>query len=436
VLSTPTIGTGVSIDLRGHFKAVFGIFQGVTPDSESRQALARVRESVPRFVWAAHFSPSKVGNGSCNYRDVARSATKSVRSNISLLKEVDFDLDTQSDPIALRTWAKMSARVNASLWNYRKELRNGLSIEGHQVTIVTDDLTKLFGQTHITHEMVHSLADGSLQVSGFEFLGWQHDAEGIDRVIQSIAKIRTQNQNAEAIAISDSPEISSTEYKKIKDQTIQTARKRNSKRKHELQCRYPVEITPEVKLKDDGGWYAQLRLHYYLEHDPELVKLHDMQELQGHLDRGDGKILVQDVRLLTAQVEALRSLKILDLLKPGEPIRATDPEIQHVITLATHYKEDIKALFNLTITDKVAPMAIVQSILNKIGIKLTCTGRDRAPDGRRGGIRVYKYYAPTDDRETIFAEWEKSDMAMLQTLMEVSGCDSFSEIDEWIQLSA
>lgn len=36
VLATPTIGTGVSIDIRGHFKAVFGIFQGVTPDTESR----------------------------------------------------------------------------------------------------------------------------------------------------------------------------------------------------------------------------------------------------------------------------------------------------------------------------------------------------------------------------------------------------------------
>lgn len=436
VLSTPTIGTGVSIDLRGHFKAVFGIFQGVTPDAESRQALARVREAVPRYVWAAHFSPSKIGNGSCNYRDVAQSMTKAVKYNISLLKEVDFDLDEQSDPIALRTWAKMAARVNASLWSYRKELRNGLSLEGHHVTLITDDLTKLFGQTFVTGEMVRSLTNGTLQIPGFEFLAWKHDAESIDRVIQTIAKIRTQNQNAEAIAISTSPEISSAEYDDLKDQPTQTTRKRHSKRKHELQHRYPIEITPELKLKDDEGWYAQLRLHYYLSRDPEFVKLHDMQELEGHLDRGDGKIAVQDVRLLTAQVEVLRSLNLLEFLKPDQKIRASDPEIQQAVSFTQQYKEEIKTLFNITVTEKLAPMAIVQALLGKIGIKLTCTGRDVAPDGRRGGVRVYKYYPPTDDRETIFAEWEKRDMAMLQMLMEITGCDSFSEMDDWMQLSA
>ncbi|KAM3094232.1 plasmid replication protein, CyRepA1 family [Phormidesmis sp. 146-35] len=436
VLSTPTIGTGVSIDIRGHFKAVFGIFQGVTPDSESRQALARVRESVPRYVWAAYFSPSKIGNGSCHYREVAQSMTKAVKYNISLLKDVDFDLDEQSDPISLRTWAKMAARVNASLWSYRKELRNGLLMEGHQVTVVTDDVAKLFGQTFVTGEMLRSLADGSLQISGFEFLGWRHDAEGTDRVIQSIAQIRTQNQKAEAIAISASPELSAAEYDELKDQSTQTTRKRHSKRKHELQRRYPIEITPELKLKDDEGWYSQLRLHYYLSYDPEFVKLHDMQELQGHLDRGDGKISVQDLRLLTAQVEALRSLKILDFLRPDEKIRASDSEVQHVVSFATQYKEDIKTLFNITITEKLAPMAIVQALLGKIGLKLTCTGRDQAADGRRGGVRVYKYYPPTDDRETIFAEWEKRDISTLQTLMEVTGCDSFSEMDDWMQLSA
>ncbi len=436
VLSTPTIGTGVSIDVRGHFKAVFGIFQGVTPDSESRQALARVRESVPRFVWGAHFSPVKIGNGSCNYRDVARSMTKTVKYNISLLKEVDFDLDEQSDPIALRTWAKMAARVNASLWSYRKELRNGLFMEGHQVTIVTDDATKIFAQTPVIEEMLYLLKNGSLQVPGFEFLDWRHNAQTTEQVVQAITKIRTQNQKAEAIAISTSAELSSAEYDELKDHSSQTTRKRNSKRKHELQRRYSVEITPEVKLKDDEGWYAHLRLHYYLTHDPEFVQLHDMQELQGHLDRGNGKVAVQDLRLLTAQVEALRSLKLLDVFKLDEKIRATDPEVQHIVSFAMQYKDDIKTLFNVTITEKLAPMAIVQALLGKIGVKLTCTGRDQAPDGRRGGVRVYRYHPPTDDRATIFDEWEKRDLATLQTLMEVTGCGSFSDMDNWMQMSA
>lgn len=434
VLATPTIGTGVSIDIRGHFKAVFGIFQGVTPDSESRQALARVREPVPRFVWAAHFGPGKIGNGSCNYRDVARSMTKAVRYNIALLKDVDFDLDEQSDPIALRTWAKMAARVNASLWRYRREMRSGLLLEGHHVTVVTDDLSKIFGQLPIGDATLQDLTNGVLQIPGFEFLGWRHNAQTIEQITQLVGVIRTRNQTAEAIAVSDSPEITAEEYQELKEQANQTAQKRNSKCKHELKKRYNVDtVTPEIKLKDDEGWYTQLRLHYYLTHDPEFVRLHDMQELEDHLERGDGKISIQDVKLLTAQVEALRSLRVLEFLDPDAKTRATDDLVQFVSTTARDHRDDIKTLFNISVTDKLAPMAIVQALLGKLGVKLVCTGRDVAPDGRRGGLRVYKYFPPEDDRNTIFEQWEKRDRSLMQMLMDVTGCNSFSDLDDWIQ---
>jgi archaellum biogenesis ATPase FlaH len=434
VLATPTIGTGVSIDVRGHFKAVFGIFQGVTPDSESRQALARVREAVPRYVWAAHFGHGKIGNGSCNYRDVAQSMTKAVKYNISLLKEVDFDLDEQSDPIALRTWAKMAARVNASLWRYRREVRGGLLLEGHNVTVVTSDLTKIMGNVAITEQMGFDLETGALEIPGFEVLGLKHDVQKSEQISQLISAIRVRNQNAEAIAVSDSPEITHDEYQELKEQTHQTVQKRNSKQKHELQKKYATEnVTPELKLKDDDGWYLQLRLHYYLAQDPDFVRLHDMQELEEHLERGNGKISIQDVKLLTAQVEALRMFQVLEFLKPGEKIRATDDLVQFIAKTALEGREDIKTLFGITVTEKQAPMAVVQGLLGKIGIKLTCTGRDVAPDGRRGGIRVYKFFPPEDGREVIFAEWEKRDRAMLQTLMDVTGCNSFDELDDWIE---
>ncbi|NDJ17509.1 plasmid replication protein, CyRepA1 family [Myxacorys almedinensis] len=433
VLATPTIGTGVSIDVRGHFKAVFGIFQGVTPDCESRQALARVREAVPRYVWAAHFGHGKIGNGSCYYRDVAQSMTKAVRYNVSLLKDVDFDLDEQSDPIALRTWAKMAARVNASLWRYRQELRNGLLLEGHDVTTITDDAEKILGQP-VTEQMHHDLTSGTLQVAGFEFLGWRHDAQAAEQIAQLVAAIRTRNQTAEAIAVSDSPEITSEEYDEIKKQINQSTQHRNSKYKHELQKRYATtNVTPELKLKDDNGWYTQLRLHYYLTHDPDFVRLHDMQELEEHLERGNGKIALQDVKLLTAQVEALKLFRVLEFLTPGEKIRATDELVQFIAAQALECREDIKTLFGITVTKKQAPMALSQALLGKIGVKLTCTGRDVAADGRRGGPRVYKYFPPQDGRNAIFAEWEKRDQSLLQTLMEVTGCSSFSEMDDWIQ---
>ncbi|MUL39448.1 plasmid replication protein, CyRepA1 family, partial [Gloeocapsopsis dulcis] len=42
VLASPSIETGVSLDLKGHFTSVWGIFQGVQAESSARQALARL----------------------------------------------------------------------------------------------------------------------------------------------------------------------------------------------------------------------------------------------------------------------------------------------------------------------------------------------------------------------------------------------------------
>ncbi len=425
VLATPTIGTGVSIDVRGHFKAVFGLFQGVTPDAESRQALARVREPVPRLVWAARFGPGKVGNGSCNYQDVIQATTKAVQYNIALLKSVDFDIDTQTDPITLRSWAKMAARVNASLWSYRQELRHGLVMEGHDVKTLTDDLFAYLppdlqtyyteigqqqGKAAIALALQTDLQNGTLQISGVEWLPHQPQTK---QLTDTIKAIQSNSQLAEAEAIALAPTITPIQYASLKDQRAKTIEERHTQQKHELQHRYAVPVTPELKLKDDAGWYAQLRLHYYLTHDPALVQLRDVKEWQSHLDRGNGKIALQDVRLITAQVATLKALGIVELLDPNRSIRATDTDITHLRHQALLYRHDIKAVLNLTISDKMTPMEIVQALLNKLGLKLTCVSRDVTPDGRRGGIRVYQFIPPEDDRDRIFAEWLHRDIPPL-----------------------
>lgn len=444
VLATPTIGTGVSIDVRGHFQAVFGIFQGATPDAEARQALARVRDPVPRYIWTALFGPGKIGNGSCSYQDVATSTTKAVKYNIALLKEIDFDIDVQTDPITLRTWAKMAARVNVSMWQYREEMQKGLNLEGHQVTVVTSNLTQLlpddflahctelsamFGKDAIAQALHQDLSQGVIQFSGYEFLEWQHHPSLVEAAVVDINAIRERNQQAEAIAVINAPDINPEEYKSLKDQRSKTLKDRHIERKHELQRRYPISITPELKLKDDEGWYTKLRLHYYLMHDPTFVRLRDLKEWQGHLERGDGKIALQDVRLLTAQVEALRGLGIAALLDPNRQVRATDDDVQQLAQYCQDYSQDIKTLFNLTISEKMKPIEIVQALLSKMELKLACVGRDCTEDGRRGGLRVYQYQPPEDDRALIFDQWQQRDQLSQEHLTTTTSTSSPTSID-------
>ncbi|NEQ28646.1 MAG: hypothetical protein F6K28_58715, partial [Microcoleus sp. SIO2G3] len=74
---------------------------------------------------------------------------------------------------------------------------------------------------------------------------------------------------------------------------------------------------------------------------------------------------------------------------------------------ALQYSYDLKTVLNLTISAKMSPIEIVQALLGRLGLRLTCVGRDVAADGRRGGPRIYQYQPPNDGRETIFAEWHQ-----------------------------
>jgi hypothetical protein len=421
VLATPTIGTGVDINLRGHFVAVVGIFQGAIPDSEARQALARVREPVPRYVWARAFGPGKIGNGSCNYREIIHSKKKEVSYNIKLLLEQDFDLDSAHDPITLRTWAMMASRVNVSMWAYRRELREGLVREGHQIVVVTEDvpqilsgclaiaslvqeLCTMFPPEEVMADLRSDLRRGVLQVPGFDYLHREHCSVAIANSAIELAEIRESNKQQEALAVVNAADITPSQFEQLQNQHTKTADERHAERKHQLQQRYPIPITPELKIKDEDGWYPQIRLHYYLMYNPVAVKNRDTKEWEGHLARGEGKVALQDVKLLTAQVELLRGLGIPALLDPCREVRATDEDVERMALLCRRFAGDVKAVMNLNPT-KLAPIQIVQELLRKLGLKLSQVGRDKLPNGRRAGIFVYQYVPDDDGRELIFALW-------------------------------
>ena len=408
VLATPTIGTGVSIEITDYFAGVFGIFNGVTSDAESRQALARVREGVPRYLWASHYGLGKIGNGSCYYRDIAASTTKSVKYNIMLLQQVDFDLDRGSDPVALRTWSKLAARVNLSLIRYRREMQLGLQREGHQLTIVTEDAATILNDPHYSVEDLHALTVGDRTVDGYEYLGLHHSELAIEDVYRTLSQVRQDNQIAEAEAIAESVELI------LGDGQRDYQNQRCSQRKSELKSRYSVNVTSGLFLKDEQGWHAQLQLHYYLTHDPLFVRLRDRAMLKSHLDRGNGQVFLQDIKLLTAQVEMLRAIGLLGLLDAERRTRSSDEDVQRMWATLLAHRQDVRTLFNLNLTDRMAPMTMIQSILAKLDVRLICVSRDRnMVSGCRGGLRVYKYVVPDDERDRIFAQWKAIDEGCL-----------------------
>ena len=421
IIASPTIGTGVSIDLRHHFTAVFGIFKGAIAVNDALQALARVRdETVPWFVWTAPFGVGKIGNGSSSYQAILKSQKKVITTNLKLLQNVDFDVDEAYDPIHLRTWAKMGARINAGMWNYREAIWEALKAEGHSVSLCRENQLQQELKVLLLRQLAANNAQNwdlleELESQNRKLKSELDSRETVAACIRAEAtSIKEENKLLEAQAVNNASDITLSKYLELKDKRAKTRDELNQQRKYQLQETYGVPITPELKLKDDAGWLPQIRLHYYLIYDPELVKFRDKNHLAGHQERGQGKVCPQDLRLLTASVEALKALGIKSLFNVNREYRGTDAD---VIAFAERVKQcsvDIKDFLGISVSSQMTPMEVVQYILRgKLGFTLRRVRQERSEErdakGRPKRIRVYQFEFPQDGREAIFEVWQQRD---------------------------
>ncbi|MEG4308900.1 MULTISPECIES: plasmid replication protein, CyRepA1 family [unclassified Microcoleus] len=454
IIASPTIGTGVSIDIRGYFTAVFGIFKGAVAVNDALQALARVRdENVPWFVWTQQFGFGKIGNGSASYRAIIKSQQKVIKTNIKLLHDADFDIDFAHDPIHLRTWALMAARINVGMWNYREAIWEGLKAEGHRITLCRE--TQLHREIKVIQMQqlaAHNCQDRDLwEQLTKQAQELEEELENLETVANCLSDeakvIREENKVAEASGVANAENITLSEYLKLKDKRTKTKAELDKQRKYQLWDTYGVPITPELKLRDDDGWLPKISLHYYLSYDPEFVRLRDKNHLAGHQERGKGKVCPQDLRLLTARVEALKKLGVMEFLNPDKEFRGTDAQ---VIAFAERIKlcsVDVKDFLGISVNPKAKPMEVVQYILRcKLGFTLQRVRQERSEKrdalGRPKRIRVYQFEFPQDGREAIFEVWQQRDQEAVslpegatQCLRGVSsgtGSDNNIEISEGV----
>ncbi len=373
VIASPSIETGVSIDIKGHFTSVWAIFQGVSSESSARQALFRLRSPVERHIWAASHGIGQIGNGSTSVKSLLASQHKLAKANVRLLQELaldDIELDFQ--PESLRIWAKMAVRVNLGMIHYRQSILEGLKAEGHQI-IDSEELVN-------------------------------------DAVKAAVTETKKSNQIAEALAVEAEAGTTPTEFEQLQQKKAKTKSERYRERKHLLMLRYGIEVNAALVLKDDDGWYAQIKLHYYLTMGRQFLKQRDFKRLHETKEKGGGAVWLPDLNRnqVSVAIACLENLGIMELLTPNREWRASDEVLVRGAMLAHAHAWDIKAALNITISEKDTPIAIAQKLLNKIGVKLDYLRREGS-DGKR--VRVYGYTAPSDGRDEVFAAWIERDEA-------------------------
>ncbi|MTJ47656.1 plasmid replication protein, CyRepA1 family [Dolichospermum sp. UHCC 0259] len=416
VFVTPSLGTGISIDVQ-HFDRVYGIFQGVIPDSEARQALARVRDNVPRVIWCAKRGIGLIGSGSTNYRLLSHWYQENQKENLALLSplhKIDVDLPLVYDPIHLRTWAKLSARVNASIRLYRQSMQDGLIADGHYIQMRSNEV-----QNNILRDL--RLAFFATEPSDLENRkrliveivkvqkDWAQSRQKAKEIKRKIKDIKQQNQLAAANSVATAKDIDYLEYEHLLTKHSLSNAERHQVNKYILRQRYGIVVTPQLKLQDEKGYYGQLLIHYYLTHESEYFHIKDQQEWSQQLLWGEGKVFLPDLRTYTLKVEAMRALGIMQFLEIERVFTENDADLIWLKNVAIQSSRHIKRALGIDLVrgkESVAGIKLLNRLLSLLGLKL-----QQVNDGYQIDLETLN-----DGRDKIFAVWQHRDDLMLTSL--------------------
>ena len=144
LISSPTLNTGVSIEVE-HFTKVYGIYEGVLPDSDICQSLIRYRYPVDRVVWCKKrgLNFNRVSNKTFptaihNTLKVSHEAEISIiRSSLNpdLIPFVNTGYSFDNNP-HIDLFCHYAAEQNDAMYNLAASLIERLKHEGHTVDIV------------------------------------------------------------------------------------------------------------------------------------------------------------------------------------------------------------------------------------------------------------------------------------------------------------
>ena len=143
IICSPSVATGVSIEIQGKIEAVYGIFTGASStDADMTQALGRVREPVERIVWCAERGSnfSKVSRAT-SPRELKEQLRQQTTTTISLIRsglrediaEAMAGYNWQQDD-HLNLYCQMAAAQNRAMYRLRAALLVRLRYEGNTVT--------------------------------------------------------------------------------------------------------------------------------------------------------------------------------------------------------------------------------------------------------------------------------------------------------------
>jgi hypothetical protein len=364
VVCSPVIATGISVDIRGHFSAVYGVFWGVQSCDSVRQQLARLRDNVPRYLWIDKTGLTRIGNGSSVPRELLDSQNNEFKLNLQILKNTNFDASSDqfsTDCEALDLYCKMAARLNSEVANYCDIICDRLIQEGHRLKEISpggDDIEAL-----------------KVEIKSNRDENYQQELEGICSI------------SVDGMAEDD--------WLKLKAKKEKTQKERQKETKYAISKRYG-DCSPEIIAKDDDGWYAQIRLHFYLL-NPLIAANRDRSRIARELERD--RHWQPDINLWSSRVKLLELLRVKDLICRD---KITAGDLQQFVQVTDDYKTQIELQFGWLPNQAIARFRKFCSLL---GLQLKRVGRQTS--GER--LWIYAITGLDDGRDKVHQYWITED---------------------------
>jgi hypothetical protein len=369
VITSPSVGTGISIDVRGHFKAVFGRFSGMITPKQAVQQLGRVREDVPRHVFAATRGLQEISGGSTSIKLIKAHEEFKYGEVIQQLKSSgNFIYDEESEKhmggscTALDTYCELALRSNAGNKGYRDFVMTALKNEGYEI-VEPDDLDG-DRKKELKDEVKQNKEELNSQDTGLKFNADISVAED---------KIEKLNFNGEEIAI-----VNREGVKKLKDE-----RKIDKYQTEKLNiiARYnTTRLSEELIQLDKDGMYNDLRLRYWFNQGNEFLADRDFRVLDKALTFGRSFKPDLNHDVISPKIKKLKSMGI-EFLFEKKIIHNNDEGLRAWISdLKETNLVELKALTGLNIGAMESPVEIVRKIYKLFGYKLNAVKRSGRKD--------------------------------------------------------
>lgn len=421
LLFTPSLGVGVSIDIK-YFARVFGLFFGNIEPSQARQCLSRVRPSVPRTVWAktragstesdepTSFLPEEIKRRMFDYHsggmallETALAKAKQMAEDSGIVNAEDKDIlpflletlqammgaDGSWNNPHLDLYCNQTARRNFALNQYAVQMRQELIDEGHHLRDWAEDSTTSAGEAV---------------------------KQGKDEIKRNDAALTA---NAKDITPDEGREL----LRKPSRTDEENYRASKSLLKEELPG---VELTPEFLYKavhkDNRRWLNQAKLYWHV-FNLDALKDKDEREWRRKLKQfSEGVVFLPDVRTDTPKVEAILKSGILDWVKPDDLESEYSNESEggkKFVKTCYKNRKLLKTGLGITIKHDAEPIKLANRILDRIGLGLVYSSSKGTKESRVRYYKLSEELATDSDREAVWSalnqRWQERQLKMAET---------------------